>query len=141
MDPDDSKDEMKAMATVNTKMMVSSNMVAAITPMFVEGASPVGVMPGEDNMPFQFVSWSAMQSHVIEKGATFAIHKASIGANQEMMPTGDAMYITCGPFACQEGDMPPEVTIENSMACTMWEESATLELQVGLIDNRPRVRA
>ena len=133
MVPDDSTDEMKAMAMVNTKMMVSANMVAAITPMFVEGASPVGVMPGEDNMPFQFVSWSAMQSHVIEKGATFAIHKASIGANQEMMPTGDAMYITCGPFACQDGDMPPEVTIDDSMACMAWDP--TLELQVGLIDN------
>ena len=105
MVPDKEDDEAKAMATVNTKMMVSSNMVAAITPMFVEGASPVGVMPGMDNMPFQYVDWGALQSHVIGMGATFAVHKASIGANQEMMPTGDAVYITCGPFECAMGDI------------------------------------
>ncbi len=132
MVPDDDDDEATAMAAVNTKMMVSSNMVAAITPMFVEGASPVGVMPGE-NMPFEFVSWSAMQSHVISNGATFAIHKASIGANQEMMPTGDAVYITCGPFECAMGDMAPEISIANSSVCAGWMPEATLN--VGLIDN------
>ena len=133
MVPDKEDDEMKAMAMVNTKMMVSSNMVAAITPMFVEGASPVGVMPGEDNMPFQYVDWGALQSHVIGMGATFAIHKASIGANQEMMPTGDAVYITCGPFECAMGDMAPEISIANSSVCAGWMPEAALN--VGLIDN------
>ena len=133
MIPDDEHDEMKAMAMVNTKMMVSSNMVAAITPMFVEGASPVGVMPGTENMPFQYVSWNALQSHVVSSGATFAIHKASIGANQEMMPTGDAVYITCGPFECAMGDMPPEISIANSAACAAWDPEVML--QVGYVDN------
>ncbi len=132
MVPDDDDDEATAMAAVNTKMMVSSNMVAAITPMFVEGASPVGVMPGE-NMPFEYVSWGAMQSHVIGQGATFAVHKASIGANQEMMPTGDAMYVTCGPFECVEGEDAPALSIANSSVCAAWDPSVSIE--VGKVDN------
>ena len=133
MVPDKETDAEMAMAMVNTKMMVSANMVAAITPMFVENASPVGVMPGTENMPFEYVSWSALQSHVIGPGATFAIHKASIGANQEMMPTGDAVYITCGPFACMEGMEAPEPSIADSDVCNDWEYD--IALQVGFVDN------
>ena len=137
MVPDKEDDEMKAMAMVNTKMMVSSNMVAAITPMWLveEGASPVGVMPGTDNMPFQYVDWGALQSHVLSMGATFEIRKASIGANQEMMPMGDAVYITCGPFECAKGDMAPEISIANSPACTAWHESVSIDIEVGKVDN------
>ncbi len=69
-------------------------------------------------------------------GATFVLTPVTIGANQIPLPIGDPVPVTCGPLRCAEGSlMGPEITIEDSMECTMWEP--TLELQVGLIDNRP----
>ena len=130
--PDESKDKEKAMATVNEKIMVESNTGAIITPMFVEGANGVTVMEGE-NMPFARVSWSLLQSAVVSDGATFMIQRATIGANQEMEPSGDVAYVTCGPFECMEGMDAPDIGIGNSAACEAWDP--TLELQVGLIDN------
>ena len=70
--------------------------------MFVDGANGVSVSEG-DNMPFGRVSWSLLQSDVIDGGATFMVQRATVGANQEMEPTGDVAYVTCGPFDCQDG--------------------------------------
>ena len=135
MKPDalDGGDEETAMATVNAGIMVESNVTAIITPMFIDGAAGVTVMAAADNMPFAYVDWGRLQADVVSDGATFMVQRATVGANQEMEPTGDMAYVTCGPFECADGMDAPDVTIENSMACTMWEP--TLELDVGLIDN------
>ena len=130
---DDDDDEETAMAKVNTAIMVESNVTAIITPMWIDGAAGVTVMAAADNMPFAYVDWGRLQADVVSDGATFMVQRATVGANQEMEPTGDMAYVTCGPFECADGMDAPEVTIENSMACTMWEP--TLELSVGLIDN------
>ena len=84
-------------------------------------------------MPFTHLSWNAPQAMVVETGVTFILQPVEIGANQVPLPIGDPHPITCGAFECAMGMDAPEITIENSMACTMWEP--TLELQVGLIDN------
>ena len=132
MVPDDDDDEATAMADVNSKMMVESNTSAVITPMFVDGATGVSVDAGM-NMPFSYVSWSAMQSMVVTDGVTFMVQRTTVGANQEMEPTGDVAYVTCGPFECAEGDMAPELSIANSSMCTDWDPS--VEIQVGKVDN------
>ena len=132
MVPDDDDDEATAMADVNSKMMVESNTSAVITPMFVDGATGVSVDAGM-NMPFSYVSWSAMQSMVVTDGVTFMVQRTTVGANQEMEPTGDVAYVTCGPFECAEGDMAPELSIANSSMCTDWDPS--VEVQVGKVDN------
>ena len=129
---DDDDGEETAMASVNSEIMVSSNTAAIIEPMnFAEGAASVSVSSG-DNMPFQFVSWVALQSVVIDSGATFKVSRVTVGANQEMEPTGDVAYVTCGPFACQDGMDAPEISISDSPTCAAW--APTLELQVGVID-------
>ena len=130
-DADD--DEKTAMAMVNPEIMVESNTTALITPMFVENAAGVSIDEGSDNMPFSLVDWSTLQSGVISDGATFMIQRTSMGANQEMEPSNDVAYVTCGPFSCAEGMDAPAITIDNSEACMAWDP--TLELQVGLIDN------
>ena len=130
----DGGDEETAMAKVNTGIMVESNVTVIITPNWIDGAAGVTVMAMDDNnMPFAYVDWGRLQADVVSDGATFMVQRATVGANQEMEPTGDVKYVTCGPFECANGMDAPDVTIENSMACTMWEP--TLELQVGLIDN------
>ena len=107
MDPDDETDEAKATAKVNTEMVVMSNTTAVIVPdNFADNAAAVTVHAGE-NMPFAFVSWEAMQSQVVAGGATFKIMRVTLGANQEMEPTGDVAYVTCGPFECVNGDGCP----------------------------------
>ena len=50
-----------------------------------------------------------------------------------MEPTGDVMYITCGPFECMEGEDAPMLSIANSAVCTMWDPS--VEIMVGKVDN------
>ena len=132
-DPDD-EDEATAMAAVNTEMMVMSNTTAVVVPYgWADGASPVKLHEGE-NTPFSFVSWNAMQSMVVsDDGATFKIMRVTVGANQEMEPTGDVTYWTCGPFDCMEGMDAPGISIENSPACQGWDPMLTLE--VGRIDN------
>ena len=129
---DDDDDEATAMASVNSEIMVNSNTDAIITPMFVDGANGVSVMEG-DNMPFGRVSWGLMQSAVISDGATFMVQRAVIGANQEMEPSGDVAYVTCGPFECVDGEDAPELSITNSAVCTAWDP--TVEIQVGKVDN------
>ena len=129
-DKDD--DAATAKASVNTEIMVESNSSAVITPMFVDGATGVSVDEGM-NMPFAYVSWSLMQSAVLSDGATFMVQRTTVGANQEMEPTGDMAYVTCGPFNCQDGMDPPVPTIEDSPICTAWDPM--VEIQVGKIDN------
>ena len=117
---------------VNSEMMVSVNMPAIVSPTFVAGASPIGLIPG-DNSPFTYVSWNAMQSMVVTTGATFAVQAVEIGANQVAVPIGDATLVTCGPFECMMGMDAPDITIANSPKCTNWDP--TVELHMGLVDN------
>ena len=60
-----------------------------------------------------------------------------MGAGQEAMPTGDVVYITCGPFRCSEAAMEepaaPAITLADSAACT--EFDASLNLVKGLVNN------
>ena len=130
---DDDDDEATAMASVNTEIMVESNTAAIITPMFVDGSNAVSVSEGADNMPFTFVDWEMSQSDVINGGATFMVQRAVVGANQEMEPSGDVAYVTCGPFECVDGMDKPELRIANSAVCTAWDP--TVEIQVGKVDN------
>ena len=133
-DPDDD-DEETAMASVNTEIMVESNTTAVITPMFVDGASGVGVDASADNVPFTYVDWGLLQSMVLDGGATFMVQRTTVGANQEMEPSGDVAYVTCGPFTCADGMDAPGLTLEGSAVCTAWEEKFTIELQVGKVEN------
>ena len=134
--PDSGKDAKTAMATVNTKMMVTSSHSARITPMFMEGARPVVVAAGSDT-PFTFVDWSATQMSVARDGAVFKFEKVTVGAGQETTPTGDVAYITCGPFRCSDAAMEepaaPAITLADSAACTAFE--ASLDLVKGMADN------
>ncbi len=133
---DDDDDEATAMAWVNPEIMVESNSTAIITPMFVEGANGVSVDAGM-NMPFAYVgaedNWEMSQSMVLSDGATFMVQRTTVGANQEMEPTGDVMYVTCGPFECMEGEDAPMLSIANSSVCTAWDPSVSIE--VGKVDN------
>ena len=129
---DDDNDEATAMATVNPEITVTSNTSAVVTPMFVENANGVSVMEG-DNMPFTYVDWELLQSDVIAGEATFMIQRTTMGANQEMEPTGDVAYVTCGPFNCQDGMDAPEPSIADSAVCQAFDPEFTL--QVGFVDN------
>ncbi|MCY4626401.1 MAG: fibronectin type III domain-containing protein, partial [Acidobacteria bacterium] len=132
MEADKDDDEATAKASVNPDIMVESNATAIITPMFVDGAAGVGINAGS-NTPFGLVDWDMLQSDVLGGGATFMVQRTMVGANQEMEPSGDVAYVTCGPFACMEGSDPPEISIANSAACQGWDPE--LDLQVGRIDN------
>ena len=121
------------MAEVNAKMVVSSNYAVAITPMFVEGAAAVNVDAGDNNMPFSYVDWKALQSDVVDGGATFMIQKMAMGANQEMEPTGDVAYVTCGPFECVSGDTAPAITSMDDDSYVAWDPM--LDVSYGWVDN------
>ena len=97
--PDEGDDEDTAMASVNSEIMVTSNTSAIVEPMWIENAAAVAVMAG-DSSPFGLVDWMAKQSMVVNEGVTFKVTRTMVGANQEMMPTGDVAYVTCGPFEC-----------------------------------------
>ena len=133
MEPDDGTDKEKAMAEVNAKMVVSSNYTAAITPMFVEDAAAVTVAAGDNNMPFSYVDWEALQSDVVDGGVTFMIQKTAMGANQEMEPTGDVAYVTCGPFECVSGDTAPTITSMDDDSYVAWDPM--LDISYGWVDN------
>ena len=135
---DDDNDADTAMADVNSEIAVTSNASAVITPMFVDGANGVSVMEG-DNMPFTYVEWNLLQSGVIGGEATFMIQRTTMGANQEMEPTGDVAYVTCGPFNCADGMDAPEPSIADSAVCTAFDPAFTLE--VGWVDNDVLVTA
>ena len=126
-------DPARAMASVNPMIMVESNTDALISPMFMEDASPVSVSAGEGNMPFAFVDWQLLQTDVIDSGATFKVMRVTVGAGQEMEPTGDVAYVTCGPFACADGMDAPEISVADSPKCQSW--APTMELQIGYVDN------
>ena len=130
---DDGTDEDTAMATVNSEIMVESNATAVITPMFVEDANGVSVDASAGNMPFAYVDWGMLQADVLADGATFMIQRTTMGTNQEMEPTGDVAYVTCGPFACAEGEDVPTIDIEDSAACQGWDP--TLMFEIGMVDN------
>ena len=136
MMPDGRDDEETAMASVNNDIVVTTNSLAVIVPLnFNEDASPVKMHPGENNMPFKFVSWMAMQSQVVNDGVTFKVLRVFVNAAQEIEPTGDTAYVTCGPFDCMEGMDAPAIGLENSTACNAWDP--TFELQAGMVDNIP----
>ncbi len=134
---DDDDDEGTAMAWINPKTVVESDSTAIITPMFVEGANGVHVGASDDNMPFTYVgaedNWEMLQSAVLDGGATFMVQRTTMGANQEMEPSNDVSYVTCGPFECVEGEDAPDLSIANSKACTAWDPM--VEIQVGKVDN------
>ena len=130
---DDDDDEATAMASVNTEIMVESNASAVVTPMFVDDANAVSVSAGSGNTPFTYVDWEMLQSDVLDGGATFMVQRTTVGANQEMEPTGDVAYVTCGPFECQDGADAPEISIANSGVCNAW--NPTVDIQVGKVDN------
>ena len=140
MVPDDDDDKDTAMAWVNPEIMVESNSSAIITPMFLEDANGVSVDEGM-NMPFAFVgaedNWELLQSMVLSDGATFKVQRTTVGANQEMEPTGDVAYVTCGPFACTESMMEvpaaPGIEIEDSGVCSGW--NPMVEVEVGFVNN------
>ena len=133
MVPDDDDDAATAMAMVNPEMMIDMNMPGIVTPLFVDGAAPIGLIQGE-NSPFTYVDWQAMQSMVVTTGVTFAVQAVEIGANQVPLPIGEAVLVTCGPFECAEDSAtPPELSIANSKMCTDWDPS--VEIQVGKVDN------
>ena len=133
MVPDDEVRKDTAEASVNPKMTVSSNATAVIIPMFVEDAAGVAVTASDDNMPFAYVEWSMLQADVVASGATFMVQRTAMGANQEMEPTGDVAYVTCGPFECVDGMEAPGYSADSSAVCAAWDPE--VELQVGLIDN------
>ena len=133
MVPDDGDDKDTAMASVNAKIVVSSNYSAVITPMFVENANAVNVSASDNNVPFAYVSWNALQSDVVDGGVTFMVQRTVMGANQEMEPTGDVAYVTCGPFECVDGDTAPEITIMDDESCQAWDP--VLDINFGYVDN------
>ncbi|MXW38203.1 MAG: hypothetical protein F4Z65_08075 [Acidobacteria bacterium] len=132
MVPDKDDDEATAMAMVNTDIEVGVNMPAIVSATFMPDASPIGLVPGH-NHPFEYVNWGALQSMVVTTGVTFAVQPVEIGANQVPLPIGDAALITCGPFACADGPMPPPISIADSPVCAGWMPDAMLN--VGLVDN------
>ncbi len=132
MEPDEDDDEKTAMATVNNDIVVTSNTTAVITPMFVDDANGVSLASG-DNMPFTHVDWGALQADVVTDGVTFMVQRTTMGANQEMEPSGDVAYVTCGPFVCIDGPDAPAITLDDSPVCAGWMPEATLN--VGLVDN------
>ena len=128
--PDNQSDATKAMAHANRNMIVNSSVSARVTPMFVDDASGVVVDAGDDQTPFTDRTWNAMQTMVAGDGASFKFERVSTGAGQEPMPTGDVMYITCGPFRCSEAadEMPsaPEITLADSEVCENFEVNLRL---------------
>ena len=134
--PDDTNKD-KATASVNKQITVTSNATAEIMPMWMDDANPVRVGEG-DSWPFSFVDWTALQKDVVsEAGVVFQIMRVTVGANQDMEPTGDVAYVTCGPFQCTESsdmvEMAPAITTGDSEICSAW--SPNFNLEVGRVDN------
>ena len=134
--PDNGTDPASAMATVNPRLMVTSSHPAEVSPMFITGASAVGLGEGEST-PFTRVSWPALQRDIARDGATFRFERISIGAGPEPAAGGEVVYITCGPFRCSDfaDEIPPapDITISDSAACTGFEAEFTLN--VGAVRN------
>ena len=79
------------------------------------------------------MDWQLLQTAVIDEGAIFKITRLTMGANQEMEPTDDSVYVTCGPFECVDGMEVPEISVADSPKCLAWDPM--LDLQVGYVDN------
>ena len=137
MIPDGGTDMETAVAMVNPAMTVTVNMPAIVAPAFIEGANPIGLIPG-DQWPFAYVKWDALQSMVVDMGATFAVTPVEIGANQVPIPIGGATLVTCGPFECMTGPMAPDIMM-SSAACDAWDPD--FELEIGLVDNDRQTHA
>ena len=127
--PDGNSDPKKAMASVNKMMMVTASRDTQVTPMFVDGAPAVTASAGGDT-PFMHSDFMAMQTMVAGDGVSFMLRPVTVGAGQEPMPMGDAMYITCGPFRCSEASdetpAAPEITLADSEVCENFEVDLTL---------------
>ena len=127
--PDEGTDAATAMATVNPKLMVTTSHPAEVSARFVGSASAFRLVEGE-NTPFAHATWSALQKEVAEDGVTFRFERLSAGAGQEPTAGAEVRYITCGPFRCSESSdripSAPEITIEDSAACTDFEAEFTL---------------
>ena len=135
MTPDDGTDKEKAMASVNSKMVVSSNYAAEITPMWIDGANPVTVSMGDNEMPFTYVSWNALQSAVVGDGVKFMVQRLDSADDD-----GAVAYVACGPFECVTGGADvtaPMVTIADDKSCQMWQDGVDSMLDVtwGWVDN------
>jgi len=140
---EDDNDAETAMAKVNAKIMVNSNVDVIITPNFVEGANGVSVMKG-DNVPFGRVSWELSQHDVLfGEGAVFMVQRSVIGANQEMEPPGDVAYVTCGPFTCTESnpEQPARPALADAAAAVCNAFEPDFRLEVGFVDNDVMVTA
>ena len=135
--PDDGTDPEKAMASVNPMLTVSSSHRARIRPMFVEGAAGITVEAGDSLTPFAYAEWNLLQSAVLADGATFEFRRMAGGAGQEATPTGDARYITCGPFRCSEAaaepPAAPEITAADAAVCEAF--AVDFQLVKGIYDN------
>ena len=134
--PDSGTDPKTATATVNTRMTVTSSQSARVTPMFLTGTPGAGIAAG-DSTPFAYLVWSALQADIAGDGVTFRFDRVTTGAGQEPTPTGETMYITCGPFRCSDAstDAPPapDITIADSAACSGFE--ADFRVNVGAVRN------
>ena len=134
--PDSGTDPKSAMASVNTRMTVTSSQTARITPVFLTGTPGAGIAAG-DSSPFTYLVWSALQADIAGDGVTFRFDRVTTGAGQEPTPTGDTMYITCGPFRCSEASTEtpaaPDITIADSAACSGFE--ADFKVAVGAVRN------
>ena len=111
--PDAGTDPEKAMAGVNPLLTVSLSHRARITPLFVAEAPGITVDAGDPLTPFAYANWNLLQSAALEDGAVFRFRQmAGGGAGQEATPTGEARYITCGPFRCSEAAAEPPAAPE-----------------------------
>lgn len=134
--PDEGSDPKTAQAAVNTRMVVTSSRPARITPMFLTGTPGAGIAAG-NSTPFTYLVWSALQADIARDGVTFRFDRVTTGAGQEPTPTGETMFITCGPFRCsdaaEETPPAPQISIEDSAACSGFE--ADFQADVGAVRN------
>ena len=136
--PDEGSDLETATAAMNQRMIVTTSTPAEVRPLFVEGAAAITASAGESS-PFGYIRWPAPQKTVAMEGVSFALRRVSMGAGQEPTPTGDTLYITCGPFRCSEAsdETPPAppITISDSAACSGFEPDFTLNPGMALNNN------
>ena len=136
--PDAGTDPEKAMAGVNPLLSVTSSHAASVSPMFVAEAPAVQVAAGEDLTPFAHVNWNLLQSAALADGAVFEFRRMAGGAGQEATPTGEARYITCGPFRCSEAaaEAPAAPEIVPAEAATCQAFSVDFRAVKGIYANR-----